>query len=155
MHLQKLVIYGKMIKELILGGNVMETFKKFIFGAALYTTALATLFYLFALISGMTDSVMGISKYFTILLFGAIISASALIFDTKLHVFLKYAINYVVLLLAFCTVFLSSATGAENQIARACAAIFIFTLLYALVLILRYFFIAIITGRRKKRGKQK
>ena len=133
----------------------MQAFKKFIYGTALYTTCLSTLFYLFMLISNITDSVIGISKYFTILLFGAIISASALIFDTGLNLFLKYAINYVALTFAFCVIFLSTSTGSENQVARAFAAIFIFTLLYALTLVLRYFFVSIMAAHKKRKGAKK
>lgn len=133
----------------------MKKIKNFIYGAALYTVCLLTVFYIFALISTSGEAVMEISKYFTILFFGCLISVSALIFDTKINFILKYIINYSVLLTAFCIIFLSSDTGTSNMVARTFAAIFIFSLLYALVLVLRYLFVIIWKSENKKRGKKK
>ena len=132
----------------------MKAFKKFIFGACLYTVCILTLFYMFALISKMDNPSIGISKYFTIFLFGAIISASTLVFETKLNTLLKYAINYVALLTTFCVIFLTSDSGTENAVARAFAAIFIFTLFYALFLLLRFLFVSVWESGRSK-GKRK
>lgn len=128
----------------------MKVFKKLVLNACLYSVLILTLFYIFAAISEMTDSVIGIGKYFTILGFGAIISASVLIFDTKLKEILKYIINYAVLLTAFCVIFLSSASGSTNAVARAFAAIVIFTIIYALVLLFKYLFGILWKKRTKK-----
>lgn len=132
----------------------MKAFKKFLLGWAVYTTAITTIFYLFVLLSGLTDSVMSMAKYFTILLFGAIISASALVFDTRLNPIIKYLVNYGVLLFAFCTVFLSSAGATDNRVARAFAAVFIFSLFYLLALMLKYLY-SVIFKKAKKRGAKK
>ena len=133
----------------------MKKIKDFIFGTALYTVCLLTVFYLFALVSTSEGAVMEISKYFTILLFGCIISLSALIFDTKINFLLKYAINYAVLATAFCVIFLTSDSGTSNMVARTFAAIFIFTLFYAFVLIIRYLFILTLKSQSKKRSRKK
>ena len=128
----------------------MQIFKKFVLNTCLCSVLILTLFYIFAAISEMTDSVIGIGKYFTILGFGAVISASVLIFDTKLKMLLKYIINYAVSLTAFCVIFLSSASGSTNAVARTFAAIVIFTILYALVFLFKYLFNTLWTKSVKK-----
>ncbi len=147
-------MYGNIIDELFFGRCKMRLIKKFLLNACLYTVLILTLFYLFALISDMSESVISISKYFTILAFGAIISASVLIFETKISAFYKYLINYGALLAAFCTLFLSSESGSNNVVARVFAAVVIFTIVYALVLLFRYFFIALWTKATKTKKKK-
>ncbi len=128
----------------------MRVFKKFVLNACLYSVLILTLFYIFAAISEMSDSVIGIGKYFTIIGFGAVISASILIFETKLKTVLKYIINYGVLLCAFCVIFLSSASGSGNAAARTFAAVVLFTIFYSLVLLFRYLFRVIWAKKAKK-----
>ena len=131
----------------------MRIFKKFVLNACLYTILILTVFCLFAVVSDMSDWIISISKYFTILAFGATISASTLVFETKISAIFKYLINYGVLLTAFCVIFLSSDSGSGNYVARAFASIVIFTLLYSLVLLFRYLFISLWT--KKARAKTK
>lgn len=94
---------------------------------------------------------MNASKYFVILLFGAIISASVLVFDTKLKKVYKYLINYAALLSAFSAVFLTTPSGAGNHTARVFAAIVIFSIIYGAVLIFRYFLTKVWHTKAKKR----
>ena len=130
----------------------MKVFKKFLFNACLYTVIILTIFYLFAAVSELSDSVIGVSKYFTILVFGALISASVLVFDTKIKKAYKYLINYAVLLAAFCTIFLSASSGVGNFVARVFASVVIFTLIYAFVFLFRYLF-SILWQKMPKRRK--
>ena len=86
----------------------------------------------------MSEPVIGVDKYFTILAFSALISASVLIFDTRLKTVFKYLINYSVLLVSFCVIFLGTKTGSGNFSARVFASVVIFSIIYAFILLLRY-----------------
>ena len=129
----------------------MKIFKKLLMNTCLYTVIMLTLFYLFAAVSKLPDAILGVSKYFTILAFGALISVSVLIFDTKLKKAYKYLINYAVLLSAFSVIFLSTSSGVGNFTARVFAAVMIFTLIYVLVFIVKYLFSMLWQKKVKKR----
>ena len=133
----------------------MKHLKKFLIGTAVSQTVLTLVFYLFATLSKLTDPLMSVSKYFTLLLFGAAISLGTLVFDTKLNVFLKYAINYATLLASFCTVFLTADSGSDNEAARAFAGVFIFTVFYAFAILLCFIFKTTFKNAKRKRGKGK
>lgn len=130
----------------------MKAFKKFLMNACLYTVIILTLFYLFAAMSELSASVIGVTKYFTILAFGALISASVLVFDTRINKAYKYLINYAVLLSAFCVIFLGTSSGVGNFVARAFASVVIFTLLYALVFLFKYLF-SVLWQKKSKKSK--
>ena len=51
----------------------MKIFKKFFLNACMYSVLILTLFYAFAAVSEMSEAVMTVDKYFTILGFGAVI----------------------------------------------------------------------------------
>lgn len=130
----------------------MKIFKKFFLNACMYSVLILTLFYAFAAVSEMSEAVMTVDKYFTILGFGAVISASVLIFDTKINFFLKYAINYAVLLTAFSVIFLTSSGSSENAVARVFVAVVLFTIIYALALLFTYLFKILWTKKAKAAG---
>ncbi len=116
----------------------MEKVRKIIFKGCTYSVIILLVFYLFGLISGISNAAIALPKFLLILSFGLLISLTDMIFDLPgIKNVVKYTIHYCVLLLSFIIVFIVSSER-EIKSSGIFVAIFIFTLIYsALMLISR------------------
>ncbi len=118
----------------------MKRIQSILLGAAGYTVLILLLFYIFASVSGFTDSEIGFGMFGLILAFGVLISlADRLLYLEVLRVPVRIIIHYAALMVAFCVIFI----GSGNIAARGAAAIFtaavVFTALYAVIFVIAYF----------------
>ena len=123
----------------------MNSFKKFAQNGALYTLLILIAFYLFAQVADFDEKSIHFSKFLTVMGFGFAISLTAMIFNTKLHVALKYALNYTVLCAAFCVVFIGASKSSMNPIAKFFVSVIVFSMFYGFVILFKK-----IIFRRKK-----
>ena len=114
----------------------MKQFNRFVFRGCLYTVLILTAFYFIALIANFPDKNISIGKYFLILGFGMLISASKMLFELKINVVIKYLTNYSVLLAAFCVVFVSSTSSGVNIASKIFISIVIFSVIYSACLLI-------------------
>lgn len=104
----------------------------------LYTTLITLFFYLFALITGFTTASMPICRYASILLYAALLCVAGLLFSTRLPRLCCHLLHYSLSLLGFLLVFLLlSGIGLGNG-ARTFVLIVLFTLLYFILLPVRF-----------------
>ncbi len=100
-----------------------------------YSILILFLFYLFAVISGISGVGIAFSKFILIVFFGFLIALTNLIFDLpNIKLILKYLIHYSVLLTAFSFIFLLSDSVSGKKTSFIFVCVFIFTVLYAAVL---------------------
>ena len=108
----------------------------FLAGCA-YAVAIVSLFFAFAAISRLTEVKIGVGQFFLILLFGQIISVAGYILkNVHWHLFIRYALHYLTLFLAFCVVFILNGNIKENGGSAIFSAAVIFTFFYVLVFFL-------------------
>lgn len=118
----------------------MKRIQSILLGAAGYTVLILLLFYIFASVSGFTESEIGFGMFALILAFGVLISlADRLLYLDALKLPVRIIIHYAALMVAFSVIFI----GSGNIAARGAAAIFVaavvFTALYAVIFVIAYF----------------
>ena len=120
----------------------MKPIEKFIFHSTAYTVIIAVTFYVFSLISGLTNAEMTFLRFLLILAFGIIISGAEFILTIdRLPKIARYAIHFLALFAGFFAIFLSVRNeGGDLQFSTATifAALVIFAALYALVALICY-----------------
>jgi len=110
----------------------------FLSGCA-YAIAIIALFFGFAAISNLAEARIGVGQFFLILLFGQIISIAGYILkNASWHIFIRYALHYLVLFLAFCIIFIVNGNINSKGGSAIFSAAIIFTFFYALVFLLIY-----------------
>ena len=96
-----------------------------------YAILILTLFYAFAAISNFTSQSIAPGRFALILAFGFIISLAELMYEElKLKKVYKCLIHYVVLLVAFCIIFIVAGNISSQRPAAVFGAIVIYTVLY-------------------------
>ena len=107
-----------------------------LYGCA-YSVAIMALFFAFASISGFSEVKLGVSQYFLILLFGQLISVAGFILkNASWHIFVRYALHYLTLFLAFCVIFIVNGNIKASGGGAILSAGVIFTFFYAVILLL-------------------
>lgn len=111
---------------------LMETVKRQISRGCLYSAVISLVFFLFSFFGGVEDPRIPLQSYLLILLFGQIIAAADLLFRfEKLPPVLRFLLHYLVLLSAFCLIFLvSGRIVSAGSVAAVFVAIVVFTALY-------------------------
>lgn len=118
----------------------MKTLENLLLKACGYTVTILFLFYLSGALSTLTDPYIDFKTFSVILLFGALISLSELIFRIeKISAILKVLIHYSVLFCAFTVIFISSGNIAKRGPAAIFSALIIFTFFYAIIFTSGYF----------------
>ena len=108
----------------------------FLTGCA-YAVAIVALFFGFAAISRLTEVKIGVGQFFLILIFGQIISVAGYILkNTHWNLFIRYALHYLTLFLAFCIVFIVNGNIKASGAGAIFSAAVIFTFFYILVFFL-------------------
>ena len=98
------------------------------------------LFYVAGSISDFTNPYIDFKTFAVILLFGALISLTELVFRMKrLHAFFKILIHYMVLFCAFTVTFVISGNIAKKGAAAVFSSLIIFTFFYAIMFTAAYF----------------
>ena len=115
----------------------MNSFKKFAQNGALYTLIILLAFYLFAQVADFDEKSIHFTKFLTVMGFGFAISLTAMIFDTGLNAVLKYFINYTVLCIAFCTIFISASSSSLNPVAKFFVSVIVFSIIYGVVILFK------------------
>lgn len=106
-----------------------------------YTVLILTLFYAFAAVSQFVSQAIAPGQFALILSFGFIISLAEFMYEElKLRRLYKCVIHYLLLLVAFCVIFIVSGNISSQRPAAVFVAIFIYTLLYFLVWTLVHYF---------------
>ena len=117
----------------------MKRIESILLAGCAYTVAIVALFFCFAAISSFTEARIGFGQFFTILLFGQIISVAGYILkNAKWNLFLRYALHYSVLFLAFIIIFVINGNVNSSGAAAIFSAIMIFTFFYAIILLLAF-----------------
>lgn len=115
----------------------MKKSEKFIYHSAAYTVAISIFFFLFARMMQIEELSISFARYFTIIAFSFVLSASEFIFDIKkLPGYLKHIIHYAVLAIAFFVVFLTVQNESgdyEFKVTAVFAAVIIFSVLYLII----------------------
>ena len=106
-----------------------------------YTVLILSLFYAFAAINQFVSQAIAPGQFALILSFGFIISLAEFMYEElKLRRLYKCVIHYLILLVAFCLIFIVSGNISSQRPAAVFVAIFIYTLLYFLVWTLVHYF---------------
>lgn len=96
-----------------------------------YTVLILTLFYAFAVISKFVSQSIAPGQFALILCFGFIISSAEFLYEQlKLKKIYKCFIHFLVLLVAFCLIFLISGNISSKKPFAVFIAIFLYTFLY-------------------------
>ena len=121
----------------------MNPIAKFIYHSSLYTTAVTIAFFLFAKVLNVSGMHLTFGRYFLILSFGFILSASENIFSIKkISVYLRYLMHYAVLGVAFSIIFLNIRKTDETYIfgiETVIASLLVFTVFYITAVMLFVF----------------
>ena len=119
----------------------MKRIQSILLAGCAYTVAIVAIFFGFAAISKFTEVRIGVGQFFLILLFGQIISVAGYILkNAKWHFFIRYALHYLTLFLAFCIVFIINGNIKSSGAGAIFSAAIIFTFFYALGLLIVFFF---------------
>ncbi len=129
----------------------MKKIESILLAGCAYTVAIIALFFGFAAISKFTEARIGVGQFFLILLFGQIISLAGYILkNAHWHLFIRYALHYCTLFLAFCIVFIVNGNIKASGASAIFSAAVIFTFFYALVFFLVYIIKKSTTSVEKK-----
>ncbi len=110
----------------------------FLAGCA-YASAIVALFFGFAAISKFTEARIGAGQFFLILLFGQIISIAGYILkNASWHIFIRHALHYLTLFLAFCIIFIVNGNIKASGGGAILSAAVIFSFFYVLAFFLIY-----------------
>lgn len=124
----------------------MKTIENLLLKACGYTIFILGLFYLFGAITGSGEVFIGAKNFLTIALFGLCISFAGLLLTyKKMNIVFRVLIHYLVLLLAFYTVFIVSGNIKAENAGQIFVAAVIFSVFYALMFGFVYIFRLIIT----------
>lgn len=141
----------------------MKRIQGLLLSAAGYTVLILTAFYIFASVSGFTESKIGFPMFMLILLFGVLISAAGMLFKIEsLKKSVSLIIHYTSLMVMFCVIFIGSGNISSKGAAGIFVAVIIFTVFYALIFAITYFTrkgIELLDGKldnklEKNRGKK-
>ena len=117
----------------------MKQIEKFLLHSTAYTVVITVIFYLFSLIGGFENAEMSFSRFILILVYGFLISGSEILLSIqKLKPVFRYAIHFLALFTGFFVIFLSIKNESGNMqftAATVFAALIIFALLYALIML--------------------
>ncbi len=117
----------------------MKDAERFLLHTCAYTVLICALFLLFMAISGFTEASLNIGRFFLILLFSFFISVAGIILGLKrLHLVLRIAIHFLVLLVAFTVVFVISGNIKASGAGAIFSAIIVFSFLYSVVSLIVY-----------------
>ena len=117
----------------------MKRLESIILSGCAYTVAIVALFFGFTAISNFAEARIGAGQFFLILLFGQIIAVAGYILKNAYwHVFIRYALHYLTLFLAFCVIFIVNGNIKSSGGGAILSAAVIFTFFYAIVLLLIY-----------------
>lgn len=124
----------------------MNRIEKLILRACGYTVLLQFAFYVFSSFVDTSTAYLPRGSFFLILIFGALISISELLFEVlKFRQWIKVGIHYLSLLAVFLIVFVAPEKGALAD-AGVVVCIACYTLLYAIVFGMTCLFRRIISG---------
>lgn len=117
----------------------MKTLENILLKACGYTVLIMTVFYLFGLIGEIGAAFISFTTFLTVALFGLLIALAELVLNIrKIHIAFRVLIHYLVLLVAFNVVFISSGNLSVSSGGEIFSAIVIFTVLYAIMFGLVY-----------------
>lgn len=109
----------------------MKKLEKALLTGCGYTVIILALFYLFAALTKFVSPAITTGQFFLILLFGMIISAIGLLCSLlNVSSILRCIIHYLVLLVAFCFIFIVSGNISSGKASAIFVAIVIYTVLY-------------------------
>ena len=112
----------------------MKTIEKLLLKACGYTVLILGLFYLFGVLSAPGAALINAKTFLIILLFGFLISCAGLVLECKkIHMALRVLIHYIVLLISFYCVFITSGNIKADSAAKIFIAAAIFTLFYGIM----------------------
>ncbi len=113
----------------------MKNLERILLKGCAYTVLLLCCFYLFASLANLEGHYMPAGRFFTLLLFGFIISVSELLYNLfNFKKWLRGLLHYLILLSSFFIVFIISGNLVVRGPATVFIAIIIFTLLYFVIL---------------------
>ena len=111
----------------------MKRLETLLLRACGFTIAILTLFYTFAAADNAGKSNIDFSVFALIFGFGLLVSIATMILEIKaIKLPLRILIHYVVLMITFCVVFISTGNIAADSSAKTFTAVIIFTVFYAL-----------------------
>ena len=129
----------------------MKKIESVILAGCAYSMAIIALFFSFAAISSFSEVKLGVGQFFIILLFGQLISVAGFILkNASWHIFIRYALHYLILFLAFCIIFIVNGNIKASGGGAILSAAVIFTFFYAIILLLVYAFKKSISSVEKK-----
>ena len=112
----------------------MKKIEKILLGGCAYAIVISLIFFLFALISNLTDAKIGIANFFIILFFGMLISVAGFILENaSFNKFLRFLLHYFSLFFAFAVVFILNGEISKKGAAAIFSAIVVFTFFYGLI----------------------
>lgn len=133
----------------------MKKVESILLSGCAYTVAIIALFFGFAAISKITEARIDVGSFFLILLFGQIISVAGYILkNASWHIFIRYALHYLTLFVAFCFIFIVNGNINSKGGSAIFSAMIIFTFFYALVFFLVYILKKSFTAVEKKLPNQ-
>ena len=110
----------------------MKTLENILHKACSYTVIILGLFYLFGTLTGSNVTLINAKSFLLIALFGLLISLAELILHIKkIHVLIRVLLHYLILLISFYTVFISSGNIKAENAGQIFVAAVIFTIFYA------------------------
>lgn len=137
----------------------MKKIEKLLLRGCGFTIAILMLFYIFANVNNRNNANIAFSTFLLILGFGLLISVATLIFEIKsLKLPFRIIIHYVVLLLSFCVVFISTGNIALDSSAKVFSAVIIFTVFYTLFFLVSWGvkkIVTLIDGKLDKHSNSK
>ena len=124
-------------------GDFMKKLESLLFHTTAYTVLILLMFYIFGVASDFTDAYISFPTFMTILGFGALISLASMIFSIKkIHMALRTLIHFVVLLIAFCVIFISAGNISSGGQGAIFIAIAIFTVFYLSIFAISFIIIS-------------
>lgn len=112
----------------------MRSINKLFLVACGYTVLILTLLYIFAAISGFIAPAISLGQFALVLSSGLVIALAEFMYDhLKLNKLIKCLIHYVVLLIAFCLIFIISGKISAQRPAAVFVAIMLYTIMYFVI----------------------
>ena len=125
----------------------MKKIENLLLHSTAYTVLILLIFYIFGAASDFTDAYISFPTFLTILGFGAIISVAGMIFSIKkIHLALRALIHYIVLLVAFCVIFITTGNISSGGQGAIFISVAIFTVFYFTIFAIS---LAVISAVRK------
>ncbi len=125
----------------------MKHLRSILTGGCVFTTVITLLFSIVAFIINRTEGIYGrvslpVSQFLLILVFSFVIaSANHVVFLRRLHTALRLLIHYAALLVSFIFIFVVAGNLNITGPASVFIAIFVFTVLYAIMMVIAMSFL--------------